>query len=39
MTGVAGVLVGLVDHVEPRRGEGARQLLQDGVAGIHGLAA
>lgn len=39
MTGVTGVLVGLVDHVEPRRGEGARQLLQDGVAGIHGLAA
>jgi hypothetical protein len=27
MAGVSGVLVGLVDHVEPRRREGARQLL------------
>ena len=36
MAGVSGVLVGLVDHVEARRREGARKLLQDGVAGIHG---
>jgi hypothetical protein len=30
------VVVGLIDHVEPRRRKGTRKLLQDGVAGIHG---
>src|SRR5437588_558995 len=39
MAGVAGVLVGLVEHVELCRCEGPSELLQDGVAGIHGSAA
>jgi hypothetical protein len=32
------VMVGLVEYVEPCRREGPSELLQDGVAGIHGFA-
>jgi len=36
MTGVSGVLVGLIDYIEPCRREGPSQILQDCVAGAHG---
>jgi hypothetical protein len=36
VAGVSGVMVGLVDDVEPCRREGPSKLLHDGVAGIHG---
>ena len=36
MASVSGVMMGLVDHIEPRGREGPSKLLQNGVAGIHG---
>src|SRR5262245_32555955 len=36
MAGVTSVMVGFVEHVKPCGCEGPSELLQDGVAGIHG---
>src|SRR5262249_43312251 len=37
MSGVPGVLVGFVDHLQARRGESLGQLLGDDIASCHGL--
>jgi hypothetical protein len=37
MTGVPGVLVGFVDHLQARRGESLGQLFGDHIASCHGL--
>jgi hypothetical protein len=37
MSGMPGVLVGFVDHLQARRGESLGQLLGDDIASCHGL--
>jgi hypothetical protein len=37
VSGMSGVLMGLVHHVETLRREGFRQLLGDDIAGRHGV--